>query len=56
MVIYMKEALKNCKMEGKGLIYYSNGDREMGDYLNSEKIGKHITLTNNGEVKTNIYN
>ena len=48
---------------GTGLIcYYWNGEilyegnREMGDYLNDKKIGKHITLTNNGEILTNIYN
>ena len=37
-------------------MYYTNGNREMGDYLNDKKIGKHITLTNNGEILTNIYN
>ena len=30
-------------------MYYKNGDREMGDYLNGKKIGKHATLTINGE-------
>ena len=32
-------------------MYYNNGDRMMGDYLNGELIGKHIRLTKNGEVK-----
>jgi hypothetical protein len=27
----------------------------MGDYKNDEKIGKHIRLTKNGEVKTINY-
>ena len=27
----------------------------MGDYLNDKAIGKHVTLTFNGEVKTKIY-
>jgi len=25
----------------------------MGDYYNGEEIGKHVTLTSNGEVKIN---
>ena len=37
-------------MEGKGIFYFSNGDRRMGDFLNNKKIGKHVTLTKNGEV------
>ena len=47
---------RNDKMEGKGIYYYKNGNREMGDYLNGKEIGKHVTLTFNGEVKTEIYN
>ena len=39
----------------KEFIYYNNGDREMGDYSNGKEIGKHVTLTKNGEVKTNNY-
>ena len=27
----------------------------MGDYLKDEKIGKHLILTKNGEVKTKNY-
>ena len=46
----------NDKKEGKGIFYYNDGDREMGDYLNGKEIGKHVTLTINGEVKTRIYN
>ena len=36
-------------------MYYNNGDREMGDYKDDKKIGKHVTLTKNGEIKVNIY-
>ena len=36
-------------------MYYHNGDREMGDYYNGKRIGKHVMLTRNGEVKTNNY-
>ena len=32
-------------------MYYINGDREMGNYSNDEKIGKHVKLTKDGEVK-----
>ena len=36
-------------------MYYSNGDREMGDYSNDEKIGKRVMLTKNGNIKENYY-
>ena len=36
-------------------MYFNNGDRAMGDYYNDNRIGKHVTLTKNGEVKTNNY-
>ena len=42
------------KKEGKGIYYYHNGDRSMGDYHYGEPIGKHVMLTKDGEVK--IYN
>ena len=42
-------------MEGKGIIYYNNGDREMGDYWNDKLIGIQVMLTKNGEVKTKYY-
>ena len=32
-----------------------NGDREIGDYLNGNKIGKHITLKKNGKISKNKY-
>ena len=30
-------------------------NREMGDYLNDNPIGKHITLTIKGEVESKLY-
>ena len=42
-------------MEGKGIAYFNNGDRMMGDYYNGNQIGKHVMLTRNGEVKTYNY-
>ncbi len=56
MVIDMKEGeFKNGKREGKGIYYYANGDREMGDFLNDTDIGRHVTLTKCGEVKVQNY-
>ena len=46
---------RNSNKEGKGIYYYNNGDREMCDYSNGKEIGKHVTLSKNGEVKTNNY-
>ena len=34
--------------------YY--GDREMGDYFNGQKIGKHVKLCSNGDITYQIYN
>ena len=42
-------------MEEKGIYDYNDGDRRMGDYSNNNPIGKHVTLTKNGEVKTTNY-
>ena len=36
-------------------MYYNNGDRQMGDFLNEEPIGKHVLLKNNGEIETINY-
>jgi hypothetical protein len=41
--------------EGKGVYYYNNGDREIGDYLKDKKIGKHVILHKNGKVSEKIY-
>ena len=36
-------------------MYYSNGDREMGDYSNDNQIGKHVILTRDGNIKEKYY-
>ena len=36
-------------------MYYSNGDRDMGDYLNDQKVGKHVLLTKIGIVEQKYY-
>ena len=43
------------KKKEKELFYYKNGDREMGNYLNDKKIGKHATLHVNGNITLNKY-
>ena len=42
-------------MEGKGILYYNNCDREMGDYLNGEEIGIHVELSIKGKVIQHRY-
>ena len=42
-------------MEGKGIYYYNDGSREMGDYLKGKRVGKHVLLLPDGEVETNNY-
>ena len=39
------------EFEGKGIFYYNDGTREMGDYLNGNRIGKHVKMFENGEVE-----
>ena len=48
----MKEILKMINSKEKGIKYFINGDRRMGDYLNDKPIGIHVRLTLNGIVKT----
>ena len=36
-------------------MYYHKGDRSMGDYYNDKPIGKHVLLTNNGEIQIENY-
>ena len=55
MVIDIKGEWKNDKIEGKGIYYYHNGDRSMGDYYNGKLIGKHVRLTKDGEIKIENY-
>ena len=52
MVIYMRVIGKKNKKEGKGIMYYNNGDRIMGNFSNNKPIGKHVMLTKDGEVQT----
>ena len=40
---------KNDDYEGKGIIYYNDGSRKMGDYINGNAIGKHVKMDENGE-------
>ena len=46
---------KNDKKEGKGVYYYKNGDREMGNYLNGKEIGKHVKLHADGSITSKVY-
>ena len=46
---------KNDLFEGKGIYYYANGDRVMGNYLNGVRKGKHVKLHANGEVTSEIF-
>ena len=36
-------------------MYYNNGDREMGNYSNGLKIGKHVTLHADGSITSFVY-
>ena len=45
----------NNKREGKGIFYYNSGSRYEGDWKNDKKVGKHVILSANGEVKTKHY-
>ena len=46
---------RNGKREGKGIYYWKNGNRIMGDYSNNEPIRKHEKLTKFGKVTEVIY-
>ena len=52
---YYEGDWKDDKREGKGVYYYFNGDREMGDYLDNKEIGTHAVLKANGKVSSNTY-
>ena len=51
----MKEIGRMIKKEGKGIYYYTDGNREMGNYLKGRQVGKHVTLHSNGDVTSRIY-
>ena len=46
----MKVIIEMINQKEKELIFFNNGDRRMGDFLNGNEIGKHVRLTKNGEV------
>ena len=47
--------MRNGKKEGKGIYCFKNGDKRMGDFFNGEHVGKHVTLTKDGEVKAEYF-
>ena len=47
--------LKNDKREGKGIMYYNDGDIYEGEYKNDKKEGKGIYYFNNGQWKGDRY-
>ena len=51
----MKGIGKMTKREGKGIIYYNNGDKKIGDYLNSEPVGMYVILHSNVQITVNEY-
>ena len=55
MVIRYEGDYRKGKRDGKGIYYYANGDRRMGDYLNDKPIGKHVKLTRNEEFEIENY-
>ena len=42
--------MKKEKKEGKGIFYYNNGDREMGDYLNGKENGTGTFTWSDGAI------
>ena len=47
--------LKNNKREGKGIMYYNNGDRYEGEYKNDKREGKGLYYFNKGQYKGDRY-
>ena len=41
--------------DGKGILFFSNGDREKGDYFKDKKVGKHLIQYSNIIFKEIIY-
>jgi hypothetical protein len=41
-------------MEGKGIFYHFDGDRQIGDYLCGQPVGKHAFFSN-GKVTINNF-
>ena len=51
----MREISKMEKREGKGIMYDSNGNREMADFKNGKGVGVSAVLTKDGEVFSRNY-
>ena len=56
MLLMTKKISKIKKMKTKGIIYFKNNDRQMGDFQNGKPVGKHAKLHFNGEITSKIYN
>ena len=41
--------------EGRGVLYYKNGDKKMGEYKNDKPIGNHVMISKNGKTKNINY-
>ena len=39
----------------KGVYYWNDGDRSMGDYSNDKEVGLHVILQANGQVIEKYY-
>ena len=48
----MKVILKMVKKKGKGVMYWNDGDCEIGNYKDDKKIGVFARLCKNGDVET----
>ena len=46
---------KKDKKDGDGVFYCNDGKKTIGKYINNNKVGKHITITKNGDVFTDNY-
>ena len=42
-------------MEGKGILYYNDGERYEGEFLNDKKDGKGILYYKDGRTKEEIW-
>ena len=47
--------LEKNKRDGKGIVYYKNRNRKIGDFFDGHPIGKHVLFKNNGEIETINY-
>ena len=42
-------------MDGDGIIYFKTGEKEVGSFIQGNKIGEHITIKPNGEIISQVY-